>query len=872
MSTVWLHSGGKGWLILASNPTPIIEPDGLENLDHVDFNCVKLISIPPRRSDGSPVDSDGITECILYAGMRDPIFEVPGFPCRVPWPTKPAHTLEKIEGIGWGMFAKRNIKAGELIYAERPLLLSKVAWDPSRKCDDPQQRMKVAKVEAEHKLGEALKRMTPDRREAFRKLQNCHSHEVDCPQLFGILRTNGSAANDALKECIPSLPNNEYGSFKVVGETCSRVNHSCRPNARDHFELQSFSLQLTAARDIRVGEEITIRYVNALESRAVRQAKLDAYYFICSCRACTNSTISDHRRQQLAAVEPIESVEAVVRWLNDRALPDDHLEKKALKLLGLLEEEGLESLEIYWFCKQTLGIVYAALGNERRALKYLKEVITQQEAHERYDGMSATEYQRHDSEQSALRSTLVYDVFDYLMAFLETRELLSVMSTCRTLYNIALRHLLRAPIQLGLDTSRQTSFCDFVLADAQRRCSLIRRFGFYAFVDQLRTSDGAQPSCPIDKLIRVLGHSQNLRALEIGVSDELVTYPGFSRALTSNHNLKSLSFWCYTDSKETISILRSLQCPLVSLRVYFTANLTPDIQALLAHLAPYLQTLHTGGVKFPKTVSTPFTKLHTLTLRSRVMNFDAHHLAQLFPNLQSLVFECDVNPVDKTAIDDSWKRITPHKDAGWSRLQHIRGSVENLHQLGLTCPVDYVELELNVAADIDRAAEILDNLRPVKLRLYPPMLHRSMTAILPAMQRQKISHLILLVMMDTNLVIESPDIVQGEIEFIFKCLKSMEWVETFGLTIVTSGWLDFEGQDGSFHNAFDRMMAGLRSMRPKDFAAVAAEHIPRLRNLDLSIEYNSQSLWKIERLPGGGYSLEQRMYTDRSVTSSTNCV
>ncbi|EMD40286.1 hypothetical protein CERSUDRAFT_121094 [Gelatoporia subvermispora B] len=355
--------------------TSIIDPDGPENLDRVDITCTKVMSIPPRRSDGSPMDSDGTTECIIYAGMRDAIFRTPGFPARVPWPRKPAHTLENIAGVGWGMFATRDIKMGELIYAERPLLLSKVSWTSSRGYDDIEQATKGAFIEAEEKLEETLQRMTPARQEAFRNLYNCHSHEDICPQLVGILRTNGSPAQWELQQCISSLPDHPHGAFKAVGEICSRVNHS-------------------AGRDIRAGEEITVKYDDPLQPRAVRQAKLDAYYFVCSCLACTDSVTSDYRRQQIVAVADIDVLDVIPQWINNRALPDDYLEKKALTILGLLEEEGLEISTTYVLCKQLLGMVYAALGDQPRAMKYMKEMILLRERHEDCNGMSVKEHQR----------------------------------------------------------------------------------------------------------------------------------------------------------------------------------------------------------------------------------------------------------------------------------------------------------------------------------------------------------------------------------------------------------------------------------------------------------------------------------------------
>ncbi|OCH90026.1 SET domain-containing protein [Obba rivulosa] len=353
------------------------------NPDYPDANPidVKFTSIPPVALDGTTADDDGVTECILYAGMKDAIFAQPEFPKPVPRPRRQVYRLQEVEGAGLGLVATRKIKAGEIIFAERPLVVSKAAWMGGRKIDDPAYKEKAAWTDSNDLLKFVVNRMDPKRRKAFKALANCHREE-GCPPLLGIIRTNGISITEELRMLFPTMPDSPWGAFTAIGEITGRMNHSCCANTFINFGTVSFAIDVTASRDIGVGEEITRSYCDALAPQAVRQASLNPWAFVCSCRACRDPVESDIRRGEIRAVKStmakMEDTEQMVnQWIGDDTLPDDYLEEKALKLVGLMEEEGLESLQDYLFCKQMLGFVYAARGFHDKAMKYLREFISE---------------------------------------------------------------------------------------------------------------------------------------------------------------------------------------------------------------------------------------------------------------------------------------------------------------------------------------------------------------------------------------------------------------------------------------------------------------------------------------------------------------
>jgi hypothetical protein len=75
---------------------------------------------------------------------------------------------------------------------------------------------------------------------------------------------------------------------QAVFRRISRINHSCVPNAQGNFHDTLGSLNVHATRDIQVGEELTLNYLQ--EEGAVRESRqsrlLSGYGFTCDCPAC----------------------------------------------------------------------------------------------------------------------------------------------------------------------------------------------------------------------------------------------------------------------------------------------------------------------------------------------------------------------------------------------------------------------------------------------------------------------------------------------------------------------------------------------------------------------------------------------------------
>jgi len=64
------------------------------------------------------------------------------------------------------------------------------------------------------------------------------------------------------------------------------------------INIPSFSIQFTALRDIKAGEQLYHSYCDIASTKAERQASLASYGFTCNCLACVNATpASDNLRK-----------------------------------------------------------------------------------------------------------------------------------------------------------------------------------------------------------------------------------------------------------------------------------------------------------------------------------------------------------------------------------------------------------------------------------------------------------------------------------------------------------------------------------------------------------------------------------------------
>ena len=189
-----------------------------------------MTTIPFKKLKG-PLDPDGYSEWIVFGPTKAKVINTPGFPQPVPKPKasddiQPAYVIKPVPDMGLGVFATRDIKMDELIFAERPLLVvprgsfgvSKQVLDQY----DAKTQMAIAMMEWEKTIKISVDRMEPEDRKAFMELANSHKEDGSGP-ILGIIRTNGFKVGEIFDgpKIRPDL-NNSYSGVIKIG---SRINH-----------------------------------------------------------------------------------------------------------------------------------------------------------------------------------------------------------------------------------------------------------------------------------------------------------------------------------------------------------------------------------------------------------------------------------------------------------------------------------------------------------------------------------------------------------------------------------------------------------------------------------------------------------------------
>ena len=221
------------------------------------------------------------------------------------------YAIRPIPGKGQGLIATSKIHKGTRILSEVPLF--KV---PGDELD--------LKVVNDHVI-RALRSLNKDGQRAFLALHNAYEK---CPSPFlGIARTNvlplGSEAR-------------EGGLFLEA----SRINHSCRHNAQNTWNANIGQLTIHALRDIEVGQEITIAYLDRKMGRAERRLHLkEKFFFDCACELCMLPPAQ--REESDLRLSKIQFIDDCLNDTDSGASGYDEGLYLVRTILRLLEEEGV---------------------------------------------------------------------------------------------------------------------------------------------------------------------------------------------------------------------------------------------------------------------------------------------------------------------------------------------------------------------------------------------------------------------------------------------------------------------------------------------------------------------------------------------------
>jgi hypothetical protein len=131
------------------------------------------------------------SECYINEKLATRLTQTPGFPLRIPVPESPFIRVSRTASRGFGVFATRSMRPGEIIHAERPIIVSPsiISTPTPSSLSLPEQYNAVSR-ERRIIMQSLLMRSSRQKQEAYHKLFNCNIHNGS-GTLYGIQRTNG---------------------------------------------------------------------------------------------------------------------------------------------------------------------------------------------------------------------------------------------------------------------------------------------------------------------------------------------------------------------------------------------------------------------------------------------------------------------------------------------------------------------------------------------------------------------------------------------------------------------------------------------------------------------------------------------------------
>lgn len=172
---------------------------------------------------------DGTTGCIFRGTEWRKIAAIPNFPKTYKKPGQPRHRIGSVPNMGLGMFATRDLKAGDVILAERP-----IAVIPRKlgllAASGQGSDLYPEKVRAEwnKQLQMLVDRMSPDNRKAFNELTNVLPEQG----MLGVFGTNSFGLSEIMGD-----ENDDENTYIALCKDGARVNHRSAPIFKWHTSM-----------------------------------------------------------------------------------------------------------------------------------------------------------------------------------------------------------------------------------------------------------------------------------------------------------------------------------------------------------------------------------------------------------------------------------------------------------------------------------------------------------------------------------------------------------------------------------------------------------------------------------------------------------
>lgn len=297
--------------------------------------------------------------------------------------------------MGLGMFATKGLSSGELVLAERPLMILPkkpifftldLEAPKSGLNDEEKNAIKERILEDIHEniLEAHLATLLPKRKAQFLALSSffplISERERERP-LWSRVKVNGidipsGAVIDPVSPHNGRVVRELLREYVGVCNDLSRVNHSCTPNVAFSFDTKSWTFQLHTLHAVSPGEQLFVSYVPVLLSVEDRARSLAKLGFTCQCNACTNPTPTSITLRA-SFEETVGELETRYKvWLSDIQASDTQILEPALALLAQADQERLFIASPYGRLLSLIFHCYCANGDRENTKVYRVKTFT----------------------------------------------------------------------------------------------------------------------------------------------------------------------------------------------------------------------------------------------------------------------------------------------------------------------------------------------------------------------------------------------------------------------------------------------------------------------------------------------------------------
>ncbi|KAK8139326.1 lysine methyltransferase [Apiospora sp. TS-2023a] len=264
--------------------------------------------------------------------------------------------IEEVPGKGMGLIATRNLQVGDHIMSTTPSVM--IDYDVFYELEPSQ---------IHQMQGEGINFLPERHRNIFMNLSTHDGAEDHNSRVNKIILTNAFDIDNT--GVVEKQEEGERESWYTVFPEISRMNHDCRPNADYYFDVETFTHNIHAVRPIAAGEEITVSYIDPVQSRQERLQRLNtSWHFPCSCSLC-----AQNEHATAASDARIAQIEQLRKQFRDYEPSSQATPGMGELMVSLFEQERLWSsmYEAYTYA----ALEYNGAGEPWIASKYARLAI-----------------------------------------------------------------------------------------------------------------------------------------------------------------------------------------------------------------------------------------------------------------------------------------------------------------------------------------------------------------------------------------------------------------------------------------------------------------------------------------------------------------